>query len=657
MMNKTLFIPLRSSNEDAKPVSEGGFLGVADGLGGRGGRKITSNNGVQNTHAFFGSRATLRYARKYFSDEKINSIFQRLYDEDEDTVLKETAGELGREIAESLLRIWSSDKNKHDKWITDGTFRILPTTLALILWQEQEKYADTVSFWAGDSRCYALTKNGLQQLSTDDLMSNEDYQNLLHGDDIMSNYISLSQDFHISARRCRIPIPCLLFSASDGAFMYVRDVVSNYEPNAMQLEYMLLEAFEGKELDKGLDQIKSYYYTVQQDDISMAFALVQNEQCVDFQSMIQERRSTFQREFSDEWTLQKKEYLNIEYCAEAEQAFKEAERAYRNDLGGKVKELLLEDHEILQEYPKYADWKQFFAQWKKEKEAEQNSLSQQLVQVGAEVQRMLVLNWTELRDLGEGTLSEEAQNYVNERRDDITEDKLNDLKKKKDRLRTYIIKLEALKNTRREIISENEWMDAAIITVAPDEKTRKEQLTKFSRNQGYINVQLQNIQRSQVELDEANKALLTVLYDNTDSPASHLMELMIKEAEVNQEAVREISPVRVSMDKYICIQKRMRELAASFSEQEKEKKNALIEELCLEPDGLIDYLSNKRFGDEALIENLDKAAEKWKTVRHLHNLYDEQWEDYKKTYEYYMDEEQFKLIRSDPVHTEGADKK
>lgn len=135
---------------------------------------------------------------------------------------------------------------------------LLPTTVACIRYDEQEDGVVAEAVWAGDSRCYALTAEGLKRLSEDDEDASGAITNLFHAehDGAVLHY-----------RRVRLPKPCALFVASDGVF-------DPYDPyDGPGVENTLLGAIAASSSEDALaERLTKYYDGVHADDASMAFA-------------------------------------------------------------------------------------------------------------------------------------------------------------------------------------------------------------------------------------------------------------------------------------------------------------------------------------------------------------------------------------------------
>ena len=87
-------------------------------------------------------------------------------------------------------------------------------------------------YWAGDSRVYLLTPQGLAQLTEDDLGGIDAMENLTD-DGVLTNMISLSKVFEIHTGHVSMDRPGFIFAATDGCFGYLS--------TPMEFEYLLLE--------------------------------------------------------------------------------------------------------------------------------------------------------------------------------------------------------------------------------------------------------------------------------------------------------------------------------------------------------------------------------------------------------------------------------
>jgi hypothetical protein len=116
--------------------------------------------------------------------------------------------------------------------------RVLPTTFAGLGIEADTETEDRYTawaFWAGDSRTYILTPNGLCQLSTDNLRVPLDALDQLLADVPLSNCISADQPFYIDHRRlANIVPPFIGLVATDGCFAHL--------PAPEYFEFLIVES-------------------------------------------------------------------------------------------------------------------------------------------------------------------------------------------------------------------------------------------------------------------------------------------------------------------------------------------------------------------------------------------------------------------------------
>ena len=249
---------LKSSTTEDLQESSSVLLGVFDGMGGAGSKKITiDDKGTQKTNAYIGSRTTRQLIDDFFNNLRSSgdNIEQQLKEYIQNG-LKEKSNYLEKTYPQPASKLVSSLHKK------------LPTTLALAWYHFADK-SNTIqltTLWAGDSRCYALSpQKGLLQLTMDD-NGIEDALVALRESPQMTNNISASQDFRINRRDYVINIPTMIFTASDGVFDYL------YTP--ILLEYNILNTLMlSNSVSEWGDRLRAILDEWKQDDVSMALDL------------------------------------------------------------------------------------------------------------------------------------------------------------------------------------------------------------------------------------------------------------------------------------------------------------------------------------------------------------------------------------------------
>ncbi len=214
------YVPFPGHDEDAPPVADERIAIVCDGLGGAGGVEFEVDGEV-HTCAYYASRAVISVV-KSFLEENYELAFS-----DGMRHLDQLAIDLKIAIRDGLQK-YSNETGISFKGRKSGgsMVKLLPTTLASCIYRDKGDSIDVICFWAGDSRCYALGKDGLHQLTDDDARGYIDAMECIIQDAVMNNVICLDHDFHISWRAYSIPKPCVVFTASDGCFAYLESPMS-----------------------------------------------------------------------------------------------------------------------------------------------------------------------------------------------------------------------------------------------------------------------------------------------------------------------------------------------------------------------------------------------------------------------------------------------
>lgn len=221
MKSDLLFdVPFPGHAEDAPPVADERMAIVCDGLGGAGGVEFEVDGEV-HTCAYYASRAVIAVVKKFLEDNYDFAFSDGMRHLDQIAVDMNTAIRRG-------LQAYSDETGINFKGRKSGgsMVKLLPTTLASCIYQDKGDHVEVVCFWAGDSRCYALGKDGLHQLMDDDARGYIDAMECIIQDAVMNNVICLDHDFHISWKAYSIPKPCIVFAASDGCFAYLESPMS-----------------------------------------------------------------------------------------------------------------------------------------------------------------------------------------------------------------------------------------------------------------------------------------------------------------------------------------------------------------------------------------------------------------------------------------------
>lgn len=240
--------------EDAPPllIVEGKAcaVGVFDGMGGSGAALCESGFGDSYTKAYVASRIVASSMEAFLSNhlptddvsvEDMKDVVKRRLNEEQENFPPKN---------KSLLR---------SKLVRD-----YPTTLAIVTLQEQENTLQIDSYWAGDSRCYLWTNEGLFQISKDDLEEDNDPMVNLRNDAAISNCICGDRNFRINHKQINLKKqPIMIICATDGCF--------GYYPTPMHFEYILKKSLqEAKDESDWQKRVENRIQKVTGDDTSLA---------------------------------------------------------------------------------------------------------------------------------------------------------------------------------------------------------------------------------------------------------------------------------------------------------------------------------------------------------------------------------------------------
>lgn len=247
-------------NEDVPPYLGEDFLVCADGLGGSGSvvHEIDREKHPELKDELFESAfGDIGREELAFCADYIDSLLSEMADEKSDT-----SAMWGSRIAtvrfiyvltkkpEGMADISSEEQRREiSKFVHKGLVKVkkdfdldvgkvsgmlpLPTTMCAMRYEDKGDYVLAESIWAGDSRCYIITPEGLRCASIDDEASNGGITNLF---DALDDTVTT-----LNYRKFEIKKPCVLLTASDGIFdTFKPNVTFSFDPENLGVEKEIL---------------------------------------------------------------------------------------------------------------------------------------------------------------------------------------------------------------------------------------------------------------------------------------------------------------------------------------------------------------------------------------------------------------------------------
>ena len=238
----------------ADPNGKAVFIACFDGCGGAGAKRYPAAEGW--TGARLASHICADVAYEWYKNNQIARLG--------------TQGTPSERIAASLkVLLQTAEVGKRilsatETLIKGSLSKTLPTTMAAALTETiNEQTIHCIFLWAGDSRGFLLSSQGLKQMTIDDVQGNFDALENIHNDGVLTNMISANHEFTIRAKELKIQEPCLIITATDGCFAYF---ISPIEFEEALLETLnassSLEDWE-KRLTFRLGEVASDDYTMQ----------------------------------------------------------------------------------------------------------------------------------------------------------------------------------------------------------------------------------------------------------------------------------------------------------------------------------------------------------------------------------------------------------
>lgn len=181
-----------------------GLIAAFDGCGGSGARKHEFYTG--HSEAYIASRLC---AGAFFDG------FRDSFVQQEKPTSAQQIFEISKQYCQNTFAAYRPPAGQGFR-IKSSMITTLPTTVAAAIIQPSNGEILTSAAWAGDSRVYALTPRGLAQISLDDADDYDPYET----DAMMTNTINADRAPRVNQKVCRIPLPAIIFTATDGCFAY-----------------------------------------------------------------------------------------------------------------------------------------------------------------------------------------------------------------------------------------------------------------------------------------------------------------------------------------------------------------------------------------------------------------------------------------------------
>lgn len=258
---------------------------VFDGSGGIGSRKYPKY--MDHTGAYMASRAVSGALHDWFHESMEKSM--------------ESSGSglaKGREAAAQMKEYMLRAMRVVGKYggetsrIFGTMVKDFPTTAAIAVVRDTEDGTEIQCFWAGDSRVYLLDRNGLAQLTEDDLEGKNAMSNL-QSDGALTNVVSLDSSFEIHYSRplrFREKEAYSIFAASDGCFGYV--------PTPMDFEDLLLGTLEESQSVNSFERkLDENIRSIAGDDYSLAWISFGYGDYPQMKEVLKARRQLLQKDY------------------------------------------------------------------------------------------------------------------------------------------------------------------------------------------------------------------------------------------------------------------------------------------------------------------------------------------------------------------------
>ena len=183
--------------------------------------------------------------------------------------------------------------------------RNFPTTASILVENLQEQ--NVFFLWSGDSRGYLCDKDGLAQITMDDIRfhATDAFANL-YQDSAMTKQWNADRTISVHCKEIKEISPAIYICATDGCFGFLS--------SPMEFEHMLLSTLmESNTPEEWKENLIQKWFVHFGDDSTMTILTVGFEHFSDLKMFYQERLSiiekTYGKSFSDEMNVQEREQL------------------------------------------------------------------------------------------------------------------------------------------------------------------------------------------------------------------------------------------------------------------------------------------------------------------------------------------------------------
>lgn len=272
--------------------ADSAIAAVFDGCGGLGSRKY--QNYGEHTGAYMASRAAGGALRDWYQETGGAAGHFGLNGKtgSDGSGDPGTAEEISQYLTDALDVV--SGLAGQTSRIFGTMVRDFPTTAAAALVRNTDAGTELEYFWAGDSRVYLMNRDGLAQLTRDDVEGQNAMSNL-RADGALTNVVAADRRFVLHSgkpMRFREDEPYMVFAATDGCFGYL--------PTPMDFEDMILTcALKSPTPIKFQRMLKECISETAGDDYTLAFMSFGYGDFKKLQESLRARKKQLQHDYMD----------------------------------------------------------------------------------------------------------------------------------------------------------------------------------------------------------------------------------------------------------------------------------------------------------------------------------------------------------------------